>query len=632
MPPHFDLPAGAEVWVPMRLALDTLPLDQQLQGMYTFIARLRSGVSLEQADADVRAVARALADEHPARRGWTYRLVGLRHQLLGDIDGRTTRAIGVLLAAVGLLLAICCVNVANLLLLRVVDRERETAVRLAIGASSRQVAAERFVESAVIGVAGAAGGVVVAMWLAPLLSALNPIRADAFGPLLTDFRIDRDVLILTLLMAAVATAVFALGPGMRAGHHANLARILLASGQRAGQDPAHSRRLRLLVGTQIAVAVVLLVGSGLLVRSFVALNALDLGFRTDASVAVQLTLPVDRYADHRRRAAAMDELVAAVRSVPGVIEAAVTTNIPLQRGSFDSYYTVDGRPPVLPTDVPITAHRVVTPEYLPLIGVRLRQGRLLLPSDDADATPVVVITEELARQAWPNQDPLGRRIRRGRAEETRPWLTVVGVVADVKEDRYNFRIDRAAWYLPYAQENSIASPNLVIRTTADPSVVGPAIRSSLRGVDPDIGASELVPLDRHVSEILTTERFAALLLAALAAAGLLLAALGLYGAISHLVLSRRPEIALRIAVGAARSRVIGMVIREVAAVVCGGLIVGSLVALAGGRVLTAVLHGVSHHDAATYAGVALLVAMVSALAAVIPAMRAAAVDPARLLR
>jgi putative ABC transport system permease protein len=465
-----------------------------------------------------------------------------------------------------------------------------------------------------------------------LLATLNPIRADAFGSLLTDFRVDRNVLLLTLVLSAAATLVFALTPGLRARRQGDLSRTLMASTQRAGQNPAHARRLRVLVATQIAVAVVLLVGSGLVLRSFVALNALDLGFRPDGVVSMQLTLPAERYTDHRRRAATMDALVAAVRSLPGVTAAAVTTNIPLQRVSFDSFYTVDGRPQLSANDVPITAHRVVTADYLQLLGVRLIQGRLLSPSDDADATRVVVITEELARQAWPGQDPIGRRVRRGRAGDSRPWLTVVGVVADVKEDRYNFRIDRGAWYLPYAQEDSGGSPNLVVRAAGDPMSLAAAIRSRLRSVDPDIGASELMALDRHVGEMLMTERFAAVLLAALAVAGVLLAAIGLYGAISHLTVSRRPEIALRMAVGAAPSRVIRLVVQEVAVVVVAGVAVGCALALSGGQALAAVLFGVTPHDAATFAVVALLIVCVSAAAAWVPAMRAAAIDPARVLR
>jgi putative ABC transport system permease protein len=257
---------------------------------------------------------------------------------------------------------------------------------------------------------------------------------------------------------------------------------------------------------------------------------------------------------------------------------------------------------------------------------------LLSDSDTADSPRVVVITEELARQAWPGEDPIGRRIRRGRATDTHPWLTVVGVVSDVKEDRNNFRAHRAAWYLPYAQENSSAPPNLAIESQVDVSTLAAAIRQQVRAFDPDAAVSELVPFELHVAELLSTERFAAVMLSALAAAGLLLAVVGLYGAISHIVRAQRSEIALRIAVGAARGRVILMVVREVMLVAVLGTIAGTLVAAAGATGLSVVLYEVAPHDAITYCGVAGLLIVVSAAAAFGPALRAARVDPAGLLR
>jgi predicted permease len=632
LPPHFDLPSGAELWMPLRLSIDTLPFDQRLAGAYAFIARLRPGVSLELANQDVRIIAQRLAEEHAARRGWTYRVIGLRQQLLGDLDGRTSGAIAITAAAVGLLLVICGVNVANLIFLRMADRRRDTVIRLAIGASPAQVAGERLVECGMIGLAGGAGGVLLAMWLTPLLASLNPIRADAFAGRLTDFRVDGVMILVALALSLAATVAFALAAATRTSLSPDLSAALTADGRRAGQSRAHARRLRMLVGAQIAVAVVLLIGGGLIARSFRALRGIDPGFRPDGLVAMQLTLPVDRYADHRRRAAAMDALVAAVESIPGVGAAGMTTNIPLQRVSFDSIFTAEGQPQLAVNDVPITAHRVVTPGYLDVLGVRLVQGRLLSPSDHADAPRVVVVTEALARQAWPGRDPIGRRIRRGRAADTRPWFTVVGVVADVKEDRFNFRIDRAAWYLPYAQEDSAIPPNLVVRAATDPSEWSAAVRERLRSIDPDIAASGLLWMDEQVAELLTTERFAAILLVTLASAGLLLAALGLYGAISHVVLAKNPEIALRMAVGAARPQVIGIVVREVALVAAGGIAVGSAIALAGSRAIGAVMYGVSPYDPATFGMMLLLVAGVSGAAAWLPAMRAATVDPARLLR
>jgi putative ABC transport system permease protein len=245
---------------------------------------------------------------------------------------------------------------------------------------------------------------------------------------------------------------------------------------------------------------------------------------------------------------------------------------------------------------------------------------------------VVVITEALARQAWPGEDPIGRRIRRGRAADTHPWLTVVGVVSDVKEDRFNFRIDRAAWYLPYAQESSAAAPNLVVESQADPGVLAAAVRDRLRAFDPEVAASTLAPLEAQVAEILATERFAAVMLSALAGAGLLLAIVGLYGAISHIVSAQRQEIALRMAVGAPRGRVVRMVVREVVLVALRGTVAGAVAAAAAANGLRAMLYQVEPHDAVTYASVMLLLMVAAAAAAFLPALRAARVNPAGLLR
>jgi predicted permease len=632
MPTGFDLPFAAEVWVPLQLAIDALPLDQRLPSAYSFIARLRAGTPFERANADVAAIARSLAEEYPQRRGWTYRLIGLRQQLLGDIDGRTTRVIGVLIAAVVFLLAICCVNVANLLLLRATERERDEAVRLAIGASGRQLALERFSEYLGIGLVGGLVGMALSMWIAPALAALNPIRATSFAVLLTDFRPDGVMFAIGGFITLMAAIAIGMAPRIRLVPAPEVAAALVSTATRAGVSRTHKLHLRLLVATQIAMAVLLLVGGGLVLRSFEALRSVDLGFRSQGIVSTQLTLPPATYGDHRRRAADLERLLSSVRLIPGVIDAGITTNIPLQRVSFDSFYTVEDRPSLNPNDVPITAHRVVTPDYLRLIGVRLIRGRLLNEGDTAEAPRVAVVTEELARQAWAGQDPIGRRIRRGRASDQRPWLTVVGVVEDVKEDRFNFRIDRAVWYLPYAQEDSSAAPNLVVQAHGDPRIVAPALRERVRSFDPNIGMSDPVSLQSHVADLLSTERFAAVLLSMLAVSGLLLATLGLYGAISHIVRAQRAEIALRIAVGAPRGHVVRMIVREVMLVALGGTFVGTALAAAGASGLGSILYQVEPHDGMTYGGVILLLIIASGLAACAPALRAVRVDPARLLR
>ena len=632
LPPGFDLPFAADIWVPLQVAIDTLPLQDRLASAYMPLARLQPGVAIERANQEIATVVKALADEYPQRRGWTYRAISLRHQLLGDLDGRTTKIVGLVLAAVGFLLVICCVNVANLLLLRAADRERDQAIRVALGASGGQLALERLSESMTIGLTGGAAGLALTAWLAPVLGALNPIQPSALAPALTGVRVDALMIAIGAGVSVMTTILIAIVSHTRNQSRNDMAVTLAASSPRAGLGRAQRTRLRLLVAAQIAVAVLLLVGGGLVLRSFGALRGADLGFRTSGIASAQLTLPPRMFTDHHRRTADLERLAVAVRQIPGVINAGVTTNIPLQRPSFDSFYTVEGKPVLNPNDVPITGHRVVTPDYLRLLGVRLTRGRLLSESDTAHAPRVVVITEELARQAWPGEDPVGRRIRRGRAADTHPWLTVVGVVSDVKEDRNNFRADRAAWYLPYAQENSSAPPNLAIETGTDVTTLAAAIRQQVRAFDPDAAVSELVPFDLHVAELLSTERFAAVMLSALATAGLLLAVVGLYGAISHIVRAQRSEIALRIAVGAARGRVILMVVREVMLVAVLGTIAGTLVAAVAANGLSAVLYEVAPHDAVTYGGVAVLLIVVSAAAAFVPALRAARVDPAGLLR
>ena len=632
LPAGFDLPSATEIWVPLRVAADTLPLRDRLASAYMPLARLRPGVSIGRANEEIAAIVKALADEYPQRRGWTYRAIGLRQQLLGDLDGRGARIVGLVLAAVIFLLLICCVNVANLVLLRAADRERDEAIRVALGASGGQLTIERLAESAAIGLAGGGGGLALSVWLAPLLHALNPIHPAAFAPALIGFRADALTIAIGAGLSAVTTILIAIVSHTRRGSRAEISTTLATSAPRAGLGRAHRARLRLLVASQIAVASLLLVGSGLVLRSFAALRDTDVGFRTHGIASSELTLPPRMFTEHRRRAADLDRLVASVREIPGVTDAGITTNIPLDRPSFDSFYTVEGRPVQDPNDVPITGHRVVTPAYLRLLGVRLTRGRLLSESDTPDAPRVVVITEELAVQAWPGEDPIGRRIRRGRASDTYPWLTVVGVVRDVKEDRFNFRTDRAAWYLPYAQENSVAPPSLVVESEIDTGTLTAALRQRVRAFDPDVAASDLVPLALQVAELLVTERFAAVMLSALAGAGLLLAVVGLYGAISHIVRAGQSELALRIAVGAARTRVVGMVVREVMLVALSGTLAGTIVAAAAANGLSAVLYEVTPHDLVTYGAVAALLIAASGAAALVPALRAARIDPAGLLR
>jgi putative ABC transport system permease protein len=632
MPRGFDMPAGATMWVPHAIALDTMPLPQRAATQYAMVARLIPHVSVGAADREVKAIARRLEEEYPQfRRGWTYRLVPLRQYLLADLAGRNRLALLTLAAAVGCLLLICCANVASLLLVRGISREREIAVRLTLGATRWRVVRHLLTESVVLALAGGAAGLLVATWTTPILALLNPIRTDALALLLGDFRMDGRILAFALAVSMATGLIFGTLPALRAARIGDLAAALR---RRDHRSVGRGRRwLAALVVAEIAVAAVLLVNGTLIVQSFARLQRIDLGFDPRRLLTLELSLPASRYPTHADRVAYVERLVSAVRTIPGVTTAGVTTNIPLQTLSFDSVFTVEGRPPTNPADVPITAHRMVTSDYLQTLGVRLVKGRLLDEHDRDGAQPVVVITEELARQGWPDADPIGRRIRRGRAQDTTfPWLTVVGVVADVKEDRFNFRRDRPAWYLPYAQHQTAASLNLLVRTSGDPAALATSIRRTIRSFESQQAVSGLMTMSEHLSDLLNTERFSAVLMTTLASLGLFLAACGLYSVIAYSAGQRTREIGLRLALGAESYDVLRLVMRQGIALVAVGLVIGCALARVLSVALSTTLFSVESSDPATFVIVAGLVAGVSLTACYVPARRATRIDPLRALQ
>ena len=634
MPRGFDMPGGARVWTPLGINIEPASRDERAPRSYELVARLAPGVALAQANADVKRIARRLEDEYSlTRRGWSYELVTLRQQLLGDLAGRTRLALLTLEAAVGFLLLICCANVASLLLVRGVAREREIAVRLALGAARSRVVRQLLAESALLGIAGGALGLLIAGWLTPALAALNPIRAGSMATFLTDFTIDRRVMLFAAATSIATGLVFGIVPALIAARAGDVASALKQREQRTGAG--RSRRwLGALVAAEIAIAVVLLVNGSLIVQSFARLQRTKLGFNPDRLVTVELTASAQRYPSHADRVTYVNRLLDRARNVPGVSDAGITTNIPLQVGSIDSIFTVEGRPLERPSDVPITAHRLVSADYLPTLGVQLVKGRLLDDHDREGTQPVVVITEELARQAWPGADAIGRRIRRGRAQDTiYPWMTVVGVVADTKEDSFNFRINRPAWYVPYAQQTTAGLPlHVVVRASGDANAIARDLRAAVRSVDDQQAVSPAIVMTDHVAEILVTERFSAVLMTTLASIGLFLAACGLYGVVAYSASQRTGEIGLRMALGADRRDVLALVMGQGAAMVALGLAAGVVFARALSVALAGTLYGVNPNDPLTFATVILVLAAVSAAACYLPALRATRVDPLVALR
>ena len=638
LPPGFDVPYSAEIWVPMQLDIAALPLAQRAATANEFVGRLKDGVSLEQAGAELKGLARRLETQYPEiRRGWSFGVVPLRRQLLADLEGRTQRSLLALSAAVGFLLLLCCANVASLLLARGAAREGEIAVRMSLGAGRARLIRQMLTESLLLALPGGAGGVLLAYWMQPLMVRLNPIQAADLGARLADFRIDARVLWFSLVLTFSTGILCGLAPALRAARRTHLMALLKRREQHAGSGPGGRRSLGAIVVGEIAIAATLLTGGGLMMQSFRQLQGIDLHFRPENLLTMELPLSPLKYASTPQQVEFMNQVLQRVRALPGVTGAGMTSNIPMQRGvTLDSVFEVEGHPPADPSNVPITAHRLVSPGYAQTLGVALLKGRLLDENDRAGSLPVAVVSQEFVRESWPGEDPIGKRVRRVRSGERGPWMTVVGVVADVKEDRFWFRIDRPVWYLPYDQQTfpvPVSIPlNLVVRASGDPSHLAGAVREAVRAVDPIQPVAGVMPMQESLSDVLIAERFSAVVMGALAALGLLLAALGLYGVMAYTVSLRTGEIGLRMALGARPRDVFGLVLGRGLALALGGLALGLCAAWGVTRLLAGTLYQVDATEPAIFLTVALLLSAIALLACYLPARRAARVDPMIALR
>ena len=633
MPLGFDLPAAADIWVPFQFNIDSLPITQRAVPGCEIVARLRPGISLEQADAESKSIARQLEQEFPQlRRGWTVRLIWLRQALLGDYAGRTNKALVALMGGVGFLLLICCANVANLQLARGIARTRELALRRALGAGRLRLVRQLLTETMLLALLGGMGGLLLAHWIVPLLAAINPLQGISLGAFFQNFKIDGRVLIFALCVTLTAGVIFGVIPAFKGAGERDVMASLRQSNQRGARASGHGW-LNIMIVAEIAVAMTLLIGGSLIVRSFNRLQHIDLGFTPDHLLTLKMILPESKYFEHRQRVAFVDQVLERVKNLSGVISAGTTTNIPLEREiSYDAVFSVEGRPPPNPNDVPITANRLVTPDYLKTVGVTLLKGRLIDETDRAGKPPVVVISEELARQAWPGEDPLGKRIKRVRPGQDFPWMTVIGAVKDVKEDLFNYRINRPVWYVPYAQVESNFPINLVVRTRADPTSATAAVREAIHAVDPDQSISNVMTMNENMARVLVTERFSAILMSVLAGSGLLLAVLGLYGVMAYSVSRRTSEIGVRVALGAQRGDVLRLVFGLGAKLTVLGVAIGLAAAWGLTRLLGTLLFEVNATDPATFISVSLLLVSVALLACFFPARRALSVDPMIALR
>ncbi|HEX7958569.1 MAG TPA: ABC transporter permease [Terriglobales bacterium] len=638
MPRGFDYPSRTQAWVAMQVDPETAPAEVRNVHGNIFVAWLRYGVSFRQADAAMKRLAKQVQEQFPqTERGWSYGLLTMRQWSLGDDDGRTTKAIVVLVVAVGLLLLICCVNVANLLLLRGVARERELAIRVALGASSWRVARQLLTEGLVLSGLGGAAGFLFAYALRPVLRVLNPIEPHSFSAVVTDIQIDARVLAFCAGIALLSGVIFSLAPAFRLAFLRDPLSTLRQREHRTGGTATRRGWLRALVVAEIAIAVALTFGGALLTKSFYRLGRLDLGFRPDHLLTMQLPLSASEYPRQEQKVAFADRLVERVQSLPGVLAAGLTTNLPMQQFSRDTYFTVEGHPISNTASEPLAALRCVSPGYAETLGLTLVKGRFITRQDRADTLRVAVISEELARQGFGNEDPIGKHIRRGRRHETSlPWLVVVGVVRDAKEDRYNFRIARPILYVPIAQQIGAPSRgltlNLVVRTTADPASLTASVRSTVHELNLFQPLVEVSSMDAMLGSVLSSDRFSARVMAMLAIVGLFLASIGLYSVIAYSVTQRTGEIGLRMALGAQPSSIFVLIAREGSTLVALGLALALPGMITVALLLSGVLFAVRAVDPAILLGIAVLLITVAFMACLMPTRRAIRLDPVQALR
>jgi putative ABC transport system permease protein len=600
-------------------------LDSRGARVTQVIGRLRPGVTPEQAQADLGAVAQSLARQYPdTNADTTAYLVSLHEQQVGKVRF----ALWVLLVAVGLVLLIACSNVANLLLGRAASRRKEMAVRAALGAGRWRVVRQLLTESILLAVVAGAAGLLLALWSIDALVALGPADLPRLGEIRADGRVFGFALVLSVLTGVV----FGLAPALKASRP-ELHETLKEGGRGATAGGA-SRRLRgLLIVSQTALALMLLVSAGLLLKSLVRLLEVDPGFNPRHVLTLRVNLPAAKYAGSAPRVAFVSQALERVRAVPGVEGAAFVGPMPFSHSEVFGDFRIVGRPEPAAGEEPGAAVRSITPDYFRVMGIPVRRGRHFTEHDRKGGVGAAIINETAARLYWPGRDPLGERVRgigaNQNGDEPPEW-EIVGVVGDVRHDGLDSE-PKPELYLPH-QQNSWSWGVFVVRTAAAPEGLASRVREEIMAVDRDQPVVDVKPLAQLVSESVAQPRFYALLLGAFSAVGLTLAVVGIYSVISSAVTERTHEIGVRMALGATPGDIRRLMLRHGMTYALFGIAAGSVGALAAARYLSAQLFGVTATDSFVFTAGPLLVALVALAACYVPARRATKVDPMEALR
>jgi predicted permease len=623
LPPGFEYFEAADVYTPLGLYLSP-DSPHAVRGSHAFdfyaVARLKPGVTVEQANSEMDAIGRQLAREYPnVNEGRS-----AQAERLQDVMSESVRqSLWVLLGAVGFILLIACINVANLLLVRAAERQKELAVRLTLGAGRWRIVRQLLCESLLIAGLGGACGLLIGRWMLDGLLGLAPPEI----PHLSRVGLDNYVLLFTLGIAALTSLLCGLLPALQASK-TDLQSALKAGGRlTAGASREGTRKA--LVIAEVGLSLVLLVGAGLLIRSMSNLLHVDLGFDADNLLTMRLNLAEGKYNPQTMRVF-YDECLARVNAVPGVRSAALTRSFPINGSNWGGVFIAADKPVPTRADMPVSDKIRVSPTYFETIGMRLLRGRSFSAADTPESAPVTVINEALARRIWPNEDPIGKRIKPDLPEGDEPWREVIGVVNDVKMDG----VDRPApmqMYLLYSQM-PYEYLGLAVRAERDPATIATAVEKAIRAIDRDIPIYSIFTMDQLLGNSLAQRRLTLILLASFAALALLLAAVGIYGVISYAVRQRSHELGIRIALGAQTRDVLALILKQGLQLALIGIGLGLVAAFALTRWMESLLFGVRPTDAMTFGVIALALLLVALLACWIPARRATKVDPMSALR
>jgi putative ABC transport system permease protein len=636
MPPGFRHPGktiGAEVdlWAPA--GFSALPFGPPTRGariLQGALARLKPGVTIEEAREQLNALGYALRSEYPndypERANWSPTVLGLQEDLVGKVKP----ALLILLAAVGVVLLIACVNIANLLLARWSVRQRELAIRLALGAGRWRLIRQMITESLLLSITGGALALLTSVWATDAMKTLTPSNIPQLGEAGLDPRVFGFTFLISILTGiafGVAPALFSSNPSMQ---------LALKDGSRgAGSGARHNRLRSLLVVSEFALALVLMIGAGLLMRSFAHLLKVDPGFEPNNLLVARVWLPqpndpaTGQYFEHSKRIVFINEVLRRMRELPGVELASAATNVPLSGQRSTAPFTIENREQA-PTEVFAAYAASVTPDYFSAMRIPLIRGRLLNEQDDKEAPIAVLISETMARRFWADEESIGKRFKFGGQQSKAPWMNIVGIVGDVKTDGLDLE-NRPAFYRSFLQASSL-SLMLVARTTGDPAGLSKSVQREVQSVDPELPVFSIKPMNEVMAQAVAERRFSMMLFGIFALLALTLAGVGIYGVMAYTVAQRTHEIGIRIALGAKAADVLKMIVGQATRLALIGVGVGLTLAFSLTRLMSSLLFGVSATDPLTFAAISLVLTGIALLASYIPARRATRVDPMIALR